>query len=63
MGSHASLEALLKALIEKGVGVTLCGTCCQARGLRESDLIEGVVSGTIHDFARSVNQSDKVISF
>ncbi len=62
-GAHASLEALLTELIEKGVGVTLCGTCCQTRGLQETDLIEGAVSGTIHDFARSVRQSDKVISF
>ncbi len=62
-GAHASLEALLIELIEKGVDVTLCGTCCQTRGLRESDLIEGVVSGNIHDFARVVHASDKVISF
>jgi uncharacterized protein involved in oxidation of intracellular sulfur len=62
-GAHASLEALLTELIEKGVGVTLCGTCCQTRGLQETDLIEGAVSGTIHDFASAVRASEKVISF
>ena len=61
--AHASLEALLGELVAKGVGGTLCGTCCQTRGLQESDLIEGVVSGTIHDLARVVRGSDKVISF
>ena len=33
-GAHASLEALLVELIEKGIDVTLCGTCCQTRGLQ-----------------------------
>ena len=62
-GAHVSVEALLVELIEKGAGVTLCGTCCQTRGLQESDLVEGAGTGTIHDFASTVRKSDKVISF
>ena len=61
--AHASLEALLKELVEKGTSVTLCGTCCQTRGLREEDLVDRVALGTIHDFARVVRSCDKVISF
>lgn len=61
--AHASLEGLLADLIEKGADVTLCGTCCQTRGLQESDLVDGVVVGTIHDFARVVRASEKVVSF
>ncbi|MEZ5125044.1 MAG: DsrE family protein [Thermoleophilia bacterium] len=61
--AHASLEALLTDLVAKGTSVTLCGTCCQTRGLQESDLIDGVMVGTIHDFARVVRTNDKVLSF
>ena len=61
--AHASLEALLAELVDKGVNVTLCGTCCQTRGLQEGDLVEGVVVGTIHDFARIVKECDKTVSF
>lgn len=61
--AHASLEAALAELVEKGVSVTLCGTCCQTRGLQEVDLIAGAVVGTIHDLARVVRESDKVLSF
>ena len=61
--AHASLEALLTELVENGAGVTLCGTCCQTRGLQEPDLIDRVEVGTIHDFARIVRSSEKVISF
>lgn len=49
-------------LVERGVTVTLCGTCCQTRGLQKADLIEGVVIGTIHGFARIVKGSDKTVS-
>lgn len=61
--AHASLETMLTERLGKGVAVTLCGTCCRTRGLLESDLIEGTVSGTIHDLATLVRKSDKVISF
>jgi uncharacterized protein involved in oxidation of intracellular sulfur len=61
--AHTSLEGLLKELLGKGVSVTLCGTCCQTRGLREEDLVEHVAMGTIHDFARVIAASAKVVSF
>jgi uncharacterized protein involved in oxidation of intracellular sulfur len=62
-GSHASLEALLTELLEKGVVVTVCGTCCRTRGVLATDLVEGCVSGTIHDLAALVQSSGKVVSF
>ena len=61
--AHASLEALLTEIVDKGAGVTLCGTCCQTRGLQPADLVEGVTVGTIHDFARVVMRCEKVLSF
>ncbi len=61
--AHASLEGLLVDLVEKGVDVTLCGTCCRTRGLQEADLVDGVAVGTIHDFSRVLRDCDKVISF
>ena len=61
--AHASPEALLAELVEGDVTVTPCGTCGQTRGLQEADLIEGVVIGTIHGFARIVKGSDKTVSF
>jgi sulfur relay (sulfurtransferase) complex TusBCD TusD component (DsrE family) len=62
-GAHASLEPMLAELVGKGAVVTLCGTCCQARGLGEDELVEGVRIGTIHDLADLVRRSDKVLTF
>jgi sulfur relay (sulfurtransferase) complex TusBCD TusD component (DsrE family) len=62
-GAHASLEEMLVELLVKGAAVTLCGTCCQTRGITQSDVVEGVRLGTIHDLADLVARSDRVVSF
>lgn len=61
--AHASLGTMLRELIDHGSAVSLCGTCCDTRGLSEADLIEGSVIRTIHDLARLIGESDHVISF
>ena len=38
-GAHASLEQMLAGLLEKGVDVNCCGTCCATRGLAEEQLV------------------------
>ena len=62
-GAHASLQQMIEDLLEKGVDVTCCGTCCTTRGLTESDFVPQVRLGTIHDLAAATARSDKVVSF
>ena len=62
-GAHASLEQMLVGLLEKGVDVTCCGTCCTARGVEEHDLVPQVRVGTMHDLAAAVVRGDRVVSF
>jgi uncharacterized protein involved in oxidation of intracellular sulfur len=62
-GAHASLEEMLRQLLEKGVDVACCGTCCTARGLTEDALVPGVRIETIHELAAATARSDKVVSF
>jgi tRNA 2-thiouridine synthesizing protein D len=54
---------MLHELIGKGAVVTLCGTCCQARGVTAADVVEGARLGTIHDLADLVARSDRVVTF
>ncbi|ENN95971.1 DsrE family protein [Methanocaldococcus villosus KIN24-T80] len=54
---------LLKNAIELGAVVKVCGPCCKARGLSDSDLIEGVKLATMHDLVAFVKESDNVITF
>lgn len=62
-GAHSSLQQMTEALLEKGVDVTCCGTCCTTRGLSERDFIPQVRLGTIHDLAAAVARADKTVSF
>ena len=62
-GAHASLEEMLRELIAKGAGVTLCGTCCQTRGLSADDVVDGARIGTMHDLADLVARSDRIVTF
>ena len=61
---YYNLELMLQDLIKKGVKVVSCYTCITARGLTQSELINGVVVGsTVGDLAKWIKESQKVLSF
>ena len=61
-GAHASLEHMLTDLLEKGVDVSCCGTCCATRGLTVDQLVAHARVATIHDLAEATVRSDRVVS-
>ena len=61
---YYNLENMLKDLIKREVEVVACYTCISARGLTQSELIEGVLVGsTVGDLAKWVKISQKVLAF
>lgn len=46
-----------------GAQIGLCGTCMDARGLREDDLAEGARRSTLKELAEWTAQADKVLVF
>lgn len=61
---YYNLEFMLKDLIKKGVLVVACRMCVSARGLSQSELIEGIrVGSTVGDLAKWVKESQKVVTF
>jgi uncharacterized protein involved in oxidation of intracellular sulfur len=60
---YYSLERMLKGLTVHGVPVGACGTCLDARGLRQEDLLEGVQRSTIDELAAWTLEADRVIVF
>lgn len=54
---------MLADLVGKGVEVKTCGTRLKARGIRDEDLVEGILAGTMMILVNWVKECDKVISF
>ena len=60
---YYNIERMLSSVIRKGAQVKACGSCAQARGMADLDLIAGVGLSTMKDLARSVSEADNVVTF
>ena len=60
---YYNIERMLKAVIAKGGRVKLCGTCCEARGLKDLALIEGAELSSMAALAAWTAESDKALVF
>lgn len=52
-----------KALIARGGKVLLCGTCLNARGLQEQELLEGSRRSTMDELTELTLAADKLMVF
>ena len=60
---YYNLAQMLGELAALGAEVRACGTCVNSRGIKEAELVEGVVIGKMLDLARWVAGSPKVVTF
>jgi uncharacterized protein involved in oxidation of intracellular sulfur len=60
---YYNLERMLKYSIDKGAKVKLCGSCADARGLKNAQRIAGAEISNMAELARWVVDSDKVLTF
>jgi uncharacterized protein involved in oxidation of intracellular sulfur len=59
---YYNLQLMLGKVLRKGE-VALCGTCMDARGLRDEELLEGARRGTVAQLADWTAEADKVLVF
>lgn len=59
---YYNLERMLKLVIAKGQ-VLLCGTCLDARGITEAEIIPGARRSTMDELASATIAADKVLVF
>jgi uncharacterized protein involved in oxidation of intracellular sulfur len=59
---YYNVQLMLGKVLRKGE-VGLCGTCMDARGLRDDELIEGVRRGTMAQLADWTAEADRVLVF
>lgn len=60
---YYNIQKMLHAVLRKGAKVKACGSCIQARGIKDLELIEGVEISTMSELSNWVAEVDKVISF
>jgi uncharacterized protein involved in oxidation of intracellular sulfur len=60
---YYNIERMLRSVISKGGQVKACGSCSEARGIQNLQLIEGVEVSTMSQLANWVPESEKVLTF
>src|SRR3990172_7171714 len=58
---YYNIERMISAVINKGGTVKLCGTCMDARGLKDLALIAGTERSTMVELANWTVSADKVL--
>lgn len=60
---YYNIERMLKLSINKGAKVKICGSCADARGLKNLPLIEGTEISNLAELTQWVAECDKVLTF
>jgi uncharacterized protein involved in oxidation of intracellular sulfur len=60
---YYSIERMLKRVLVGKGRVLLCGTCMDARGLGEGEIMEGARRSTMDELATETQAADKVLVF
>ncbi len=60
---YYNLEKMLKGLLNRKATLLLCGTCMDARGLRQEELLEGCRRSSLDELTEATLAADKVLVF
>jgi len=60
---YYNIADMLSAFMRRGGKVGVCGTCTDARGIAEGDLVEGAARGTMDELGEWTEWADKVLVF
>ncbi|HEX9693255.1 MAG TPA: DsrE family protein [Gemmatimonadales bacterium] len=60
---YYNLERMLRGILGRNGEVLLCGSCMDARGIRDSDIAEGTRRSSMDELAALTASADKVLVF
>ena len=60
---YYNVERMLKRVLTGNGRILLCGTCMDARGMAEGDMISGARRSTMDELAAATVAADKVLVF
>lgn len=60
---YYNIERMLKLSLNKGAKVKICGSCAEARALKNTALVEGAEISNLAELTNWVVDSNKVLTF
>lgn len=60
---YYNVESILRLVLSYGGTVGVCGTCLEARGIAETELVEGIQKSSLQVLTDWLQQADRVLSF
>jgi uncharacterized protein involved in oxidation of intracellular sulfur len=60
---YCNIADMLSAFMRRGGKVGVCGSCLEARGIAETDLLEGATRGTMDQLTEWSTWADKTLVF
>ena len=60
---HYNIEVMLKAVLKHGGEIGVCSSCMDARGITDSELIEGTRRSSMDELTRWTAEADKALVF
>ena len=60
---YYNIERMIKSVLLKGGKVKICGSCAEARGIKDLQLIEGTEFSTMKELVQWTLDSDKTLTF
>jgi uncharacterized protein involved in oxidation of intracellular sulfur len=60
---YYNLERMLKRVVKGKVDILLCGTCMDARGMGDDEILEGPRRSTMDELAAATHSADKILVF
>lgn len=60
---YYNIERMLKRILASNGTVLMCGTCMDARGMAEADVMPGARRSTMDELAAATIAADKVLVF
>jgi len=60
---YYNLERMLRRVVSAGGRVLLCGTCLDARGIADAEVLDGAARSTMDELAEATLAADRVLVF
>lgn len=60
---YYNLERMVRSVAQREASVGVCGTCMDARGITEAELVDGAKRSTLDELAEWTTWAEKVVVF